>query len=112
MINDRNHLFPLPLLWARGTTLPLEAIGGRGGTRDESGVEAPTAQAELEGHVDEGLECNFSIKLTENIGISQKMSQDLEEYKILIFFSIFLNLKLQQHQIDILLHKYENTTNR
>ena len=53
MINDRNHLFPLPLLWARGTTLPLEAIGGRGGTRDEPGVEAPTAQAELEGNVAE-----------------------------------------------------------
>ena len=53
MINDRNHLFPLPLLWARGTTLPLEAIGGRGGTRDEHGVEAPTAQAELEGNVAE-----------------------------------------------------------
>jgi hypothetical protein len=53
MINDRNHLFPLPLLWARGTTLPLEAIGGRGGTRDEPEVEAPTAQAELEGNVAE-----------------------------------------------------------
>jgi len=51
MINDRNHLFPLPLLWARGTTLPLEAVGGRGGTRDEPGVEAPTARAELEGNV-------------------------------------------------------------
>ena len=51
MINDRNRLFPLPLLWARDTTLPLEAIGGRGGTRDEPGVEAPTARAELEGNV-------------------------------------------------------------
>ena len=53
MINDRNHLFPLPLLWARGTTLPLEAVGGRGGTRDEPGVEAPNARAELEGNVAE-----------------------------------------------------------
>ena len=53
MINDRNHLFPLPLLRARGTTLPLEAVGGRGGTRDELGVEAPTARAELEGNVAE-----------------------------------------------------------
>ena len=53
MINDRNHLFPLPLLWARGTTLPLEAIGGRGGTWDEPGVEAPTARAELEGNLAE-----------------------------------------------------------
>ena len=51
MINDRNHLFPLPLLWARLTTLPLEADGGRGGTRDEPGVEAPTARAELESNV-------------------------------------------------------------
>ena len=53
MINDRNHLFPLPLLRARGTTLPLEAVGGRGGTRDELGVEAPTARVELEGNVAE-----------------------------------------------------------
>ena len=53
MINDRNHLFPLPLLWARGTTLPLEAVGGRGGSQDELGVEAPIAQVELEGNVAE-----------------------------------------------------------
>ena len=53
MINDRNHLFPLPFLRARGTTLPLEAVGGRGGTRDELGVEAPTARVELEGNVAE-----------------------------------------------------------
>ena len=53
MINNRNNLFPLPLLQARGTTLPLEAIGGRGGTRDELGVEAPTARVELEGNVAE-----------------------------------------------------------
>ena len=57
MINDRNHLFPLPLLRARGTTLPLEAVGGRGGTRDELGVEAPTARAELEGNVVEVKAC-------------------------------------------------------
>ena len=53
MINDRNHLFPLPLLRARGTTLSLEAVGVRGGTRDKPGVEAPTARAELEGNVAE-----------------------------------------------------------
>ena len=53
MINDRNHLFPLPLLRARGTSLPLEAVGGRGGTRDELRVEAPTARVELEGSVAE-----------------------------------------------------------
>ena len=46
MINDRNHLFPLPLLWVEGTTLPLEAVGGRGCTRDELGVEAPAAPAD------------------------------------------------------------------
>ena len=53
MINDKNHLFSLPLLRARGTTLPLEEVGGHGGTRDEPGVEAPTARAELEGNVAE-----------------------------------------------------------
>ena len=53
MINDRNHLFPLLVLRARGTTLPLEAVGGRGGTRDEPGMEAPTARVELEGNVAE-----------------------------------------------------------
>ena len=51
MINDRNHLFPLPLLRARGTTLLLEAVGGHGGAQDEPRVEAPTARAELEGNV-------------------------------------------------------------
>ena len=51
MINDRNHVFPLSLLRARGTTLPLEAIGGCGGTLDDPGVKDPTARAELEGNV-------------------------------------------------------------
>jgi hypothetical protein len=53
MIDHRNpnHRFPLcrvatttlALLRVKGTTFPLEAVGGRGGTPDELGVEAPAA---------------------------------------------------------------------
>ena len=51
IINNRNHQFPLPLLQARGTTLPLEAVGGPVGALDELGVklEAPTTQVMVEG---------------------------------------------------------------
>ena len=64
MINIRNHQSPLPLLWARGTTLPLEAVGGPVGALDELGVklEAPTTQAMVEGNGAE-VETNVSYLL-------------------------------------------------
>ena len=47
MINNTNHRFPLPLLEARGTTIPLEVVGGPVCALDELGVklEAPTNRA-------------------------------------------------------------------
>ena len=44
MIDHRNlnHRFPLPLMWVKRTTLPLEVVSGRGGIRGDLGVEAPT----------------------------------------------------------------------
>ena len=64
MINSRNHRSPLPLLLTRGTTLPLEAIGGRVGALDELGVklEAPTTWAMVEGNGAE-VEANVSCLL-------------------------------------------------
>jgi hypothetical protein len=57
MVDHRNpnHRFPLPILWVKGTTLPLEEVGCRGGTRDELEVEAPNSLdvlAEVEGDGD------------------------------------------------------------
>ena len=46
-----NHWFPLPFLQERGTIIPLEEVGGHGGTWDDLGVEAPTTHDELEGNV-------------------------------------------------------------
>ena len=37
---NANHRFPLPLLQVKGTTLPLEVVGGCGGAWNEVGVEA------------------------------------------------------------------------
>ena len=56
-----HHISPLPLLLARGTTLPLEAVGGHVGALDELGVklEAPATWAMVEGNGDE-VETNVS----------------------------------------------------
>ena len=64
MINSRNHRSPLSLLYARGTTLPLEVVGGPVGALDELGVklEAPTTRAMVEGNGDE-VETNVSYLL-------------------------------------------------
>ena len=52
MINNRNHRSSLPLLWERGTTLPLKVVGGPLCALDELGVklEAQTTQAIMEGN--------------------------------------------------------------
>ena len=52
MINNTNRRYPLPLLRARGTNLPLEVVGGFVCALDELGVEleAPTAWAMVEGN--------------------------------------------------------------
>jgi hypothetical protein len=63
--------------------------------------------------IGEGPKSDFSVTSVENIGISRKMSQDLkkiQEYSF--FFNFFKHPKQQQRQIDTLLHKYENTTNK
>jgi hypothetical protein len=39
--------------------------------------------------VGEGPECNFSATSAENVGICQKMSQDLKKIQKHSFFSIF-----------------------
>ena len=64
MINNRNHRSLPPLLWARGTILPLEAVGGPVGALDELGVklEAPTTLAMVEGNGVE-VEANVSCLL-------------------------------------------------
>ena len=61
MINSRNHQSPLPLLYARGTTLPLEAVGSLVGALDELGVklEAPTTRAMVEGN---GVEVEANVR--------------------------------------------------
>ena len=61
MINNRNHRSPLPLLWERGTTLPLEAVGGPVGALDELGVklEAPATRAMVEGN---GAEVEANVR--------------------------------------------------
>ena len=64
MINNWNHRSPLPLLWERGTTLPLEAVGGPIGALDELVVklEAPTTRTMVEGNGVE-VEANVSCLL-------------------------------------------------
>ena len=59
-----NHWFPLPLLWAKGTTLPLEVVDGYGGALVELGVEleAPITLAMVEGSGAE-VEANMSCFL-------------------------------------------------
>ena len=64
MINSRNYRSPLPLLLARGTTLPLEAVGGPVGVFDELGIklEAPTTRVMVESNEAE-VETNVSYFL-------------------------------------------------
>ena len=45
----------------------------------------------------------------ENIGKCRKTSK---KYKNTHVFQLFKHLKQQQHQIDTLLHKYDDTTNK
>jgi hypothetical protein len=63
----------------------------------------------VEESVGEGSECNFSATSTENVGKCRKTSK---KYKNTHFFQFFKLVKQQQHQINTLLHKYENTTNK
>ena len=58
--------------------------------------------------IGEGLKSNLSTTSTENIIISQ----DLKKIQNTHFFQFFKHVKQQQHQINTLLHKYENTTNK
>ena len=64
MINSRNHRSTLPLLLARGTSLPLEAVGDPVGALDELGIklEAPTTRDMVEGNGVE-VETNVSYLL-------------------------------------------------
>ena len=64
VINNRNHRSPLPLLWERCTTLPLEAVGGPIGALDEFGLklEALATRAMVEGNGAE-VEANVSCLL-------------------------------------------------
>jgi hypothetical protein len=48
-------------------------------------------------------------KISEYLGKCRKTSK---KYKNTHFFQFFKLVKQQQHQINTLLHKYENTTNK
>ena len=61
-----NNQFPLPLLWARGTTLPSEAIGDHISALDEPKVESeyPIAQVVVKGNaveVEGNVSCFLSV---------------------------------------------------